>query len=201
MEGFGEDNDIVTEPGSTWNVPDGAKAYLLDPLQGGGVRLHLEYINLLYRVLHDLSESPRAAFGGTERDLSGVALEIELQPLLQKIRRKRLIRNTAYLRRNRMILKLLEQFEKADFGNNRLGVVWGPILPQDRTQLAADEQVMVQNGLHSRRRAMNDLGVKDTEAEFKLWLEERERILQVENKPRYGQMKVEKTKEKNRDRF
>jgi len=63
-----------------WNIPEDAKAYLLNLLQGGGVRLHIDYINLLYRSLHDISESPRAAFGGTERDLSGVALQIELYP-------------------------------------------------------------------------------------------------------------------------
>ena len=40
---------------------------------------------MIYRVLHDLSEVPRSAFGGIERDMSGVALEIELQPLLQKV--------------------------------------------------------------------------------------------------------------------
>ncbi len=194
MEGCGNSEDVAVEPGGVWSVPDGGKAYLLDPLQGGGARLHLEYINLLYRVLHDLSESPRAAFGGTERDLSGVALEIELQPLLQKIRRKRLIRNTAYLRRNEMILQLLGQFGKTDFGDNRLGVVWGPVLPQDRTQLAADEQVLVQNGIHSRRRAMNDLGIKDPEAEFRQWLEERTRIRQAENEPRPGSNTLDKRK-------
>ena len=74
-------------------------------MQGGGVSLHIDYINLLYRILHDVSESPRAAFGGTERDLSGVALEMELQPLLQKVRRKRLIRTAAYNRRNEMVLR------------------------------------------------------------------------------------------------
>ncbi len=91
LENVEESEDIAVRPGAVWNIPEDAKAYLLDLLQGGGLRLHIDYINLLYRILHDISESPRAAFGGTERDLSGVALEIELQPLLQKVRRKRVI--------------------------------------------------------------------------------------------------------------
>ncbi len=82
LENVEESEDIAVRPGAVWNIPEDAKAYLLDLLQGGGVRLHIDYINLLYRILHDISESPRAAFGGTERDLSGVALEIELQPLV-----------------------------------------------------------------------------------------------------------------------
>ena len=107
LENVEESEDIAVKPGAVWNVPEDAKAYLLDLLQGGGVRLHIDYINLLYRTLHDVSESPRSAFGGTDRDLSGVALEIELQPLLQKVRRKRIIRAAAYNQRNRLILKLL----------------------------------------------------------------------------------------------
>jgi hypothetical protein len=34
---------------------------------------------MIYRCLHDISESPRAAYGSIERELSGVALEVELQ--------------------------------------------------------------------------------------------------------------------------
>ncbi len=183
LENVEESEDIAVSPGAVWSVPESARAYLLDLLQGGGVRLHIDYINLLYRILHDLSESPRAAFGGTERDLSGVALEIELQPLLQKVRRKRLIRTAAYNQRNRMILKLLEKFENTDFGNNRLRVIWSPVLPNDMTKLVTNEQVLVQNGIHSRRRAMDELGVENPEMEFKKWLEERETILRMNKEP------------------
>jgi hypothetical protein len=179
LENVEESEDIAVSPGAVWNIPEDAKAYLLDLLQGGGARLHIEYINLLYRILHDLSESPRAAFGGTERDLSGVALEIELQPLLQKVRRKRIIRTAAYSRRNRMILKLLEQYGGEHFGSHHLRVVWGPVLPRDYSKLVTDEQSLVQSGIHSRRRAMNEMGVNDPEMEFSRWLEERKAILSM----------------------
>ncbi|MBI2851402.1 MAG: phage portal protein, partial [Chloroflexi bacterium] len=192
LENVEESEDIAVRPGAVWNIPEDAKAYLLDLLQGGGVSLHIDYINLLYRILHDLSESPRAAFGGTERDLSGVAMEIELQPLLQKVRRKRIIRQAAYIRRARLVLKLLEKFGGESFGINgertgteacatelRLKVVWGPVLPQDLTALVANEQILIQSGIHSRRRAMDELGIEDADAEFGRWLEERETILKM----------------------
>jgi hypothetical protein len=179
LENVEEAEDITVRPGAVWNIPEDAKAYLLDLLQGGGVRLHVDYINLLYRILHDISESPRAAFGGTERDLSGVALEIELNPLLHKVRRKRIIRTATYNRRNRMILKLLEKYQGMDFGQNRLRVIWGPILPQDLSRLVANEQTLVQSGIHSRRGAMEEVGIKDPESEFSRWLEERETILRM----------------------
>ncbi len=179
LENVEESEDIAVRPGAVWNIPEEAKAYLLDLLQGGGVGLHIDYINLLYRTLHDISESPRAAFGGTERDLSGIALEIELQPLLQKVRRKRLVRSTAYNRRNELILKLIEKYQGEHFGNNHLRVVWAPVLPKDLTRLVANEQVLVQTGIHSRRRAMDEIGVVNPELEFSRWLEERETILKM----------------------
>jgi len=179
LENVEEAEDIAVRPGAVWNIPEDAKAYLLDLLQGGGVGLHISYIDLLYRMLHDISESPRAAFGGTTRDLSGVALEIELQPLLQKVRRKGLIRAAAYNQRNRMILRLVEKYQNENFGDNHLRVVWGPVLPRDMERLVSNEQVLVQNGIHSRKRAMDEIGVKEPEMEFKTWLEERETILRM----------------------
>jgi hypothetical protein len=182
LENVEESEDIAIRPGAVWNIPEDAKAYLLDLLQGGGVNLHIDYINLIYRALHDLSESPRSAFGSTERDLSGVAMEIDLQPLLQKVRRKRIIRAAAYNRRNEMILQLLEKYQGEDFGpavGSRLHVIWGPVLPKDVERRVSSEQVMVQTGIHSRRTAMNEVGVRDPDFEFKRWLEERESILKM----------------------
>ena len=179
LENVEESEDIAVRPGAVWNIPEDAKAYLLDLLQGGGVRLHIDYINLLYRTLHDISESPRSAFGGTERDLSGVALELDLHPLLQKVRRKRIIRTAAYNRRNALILRLVEKYQGGSFGDYRLRVVWGPILPRDMVRIVSNEQTLIQAGIHSRRRAMDEIGVKDPESEFNRWLEERETILRM----------------------
>jgi len=179
LENVEESEDIAIRPGAVWNIPEDAKAYLLDLLQGGGINLHINYIDLLYRALHDISESPRSAFGGTERDLSGVALQIELHPLLQKVRRKRIIRSAVYNRRNEMVLRLLEKYQGESFGDNHLRVVWGPVLPQDIARQVNNEQILVQTGVHSRRRAMDELGIRDPECEFKRWLEERETILRM----------------------
>src|SRR3972149_4214800 len=134
LENVEDARDIAVQPGAVWEIPERAKAYLLDLLQGGGVRLHVDYIDLLYRTLHDLSEAPRTAFGDNRQGLSGIALEMELHPLLQKVRRKRLIRSAIYKRRS--------------------------------------EQILVASGIHSRRRAMAELGMEDPEAEFQRWLEE-----------------------------
>jgi hypothetical protein len=179
LEGVESAEEIKVQPGAVWTIPEEAKAYLLDLLAGGGIRLHVDYIDMIYRCLHDISESPRAAYGGIERDLSGVALEMELQSLLQKVRRKRTIRSAAYARRCQMILKLHKQFAGEDLTGVATRIVWGAVLPQDRARLAQNEQALVQSGVHSRRTAMDELGIRDPEAEFEKWLEERKRILEM----------------------
>jgi len=177
LENIENSQDIAVQPGAVWEIPERAKAYLLDLLQGGGVKLHVDYIDLLYRTIHDLSESPRTAFGDNVRSLSGVALEMELHPLLQKVKRKRTIRTAAYKRRNEMILKVMEKMAGESFGSYRSRIIWGPVLPQDRDRLVRDEEILVNSGIHSRRRAMNELGIEDPDTEFGRWLEEQEMLL------------------------
>ena len=179
LENIASAEDIKVQPGALWTIPEDAKAYLLDLLQGGGVRLHVDYIDLLYRALHDISETPRAAWGGIEKELSGAALQIELGSLIQKVTRKRTIRTNAYHRRNDMILKLAEKYLSENFEGIHHRVVWGPILPQDVARQAQNEQLLVQAGVHSRRTAMDEMGVQDPDEEFNRWLEERTKILEM----------------------
>ncbi len=177
LENVDEAQDIQTRPGQTWALPEGARAYLLDLLQGGGVRLHIDYIDAVYRTLHDLSETPRAAYGGSEKELSGAALAMEMNSLIQKVKRKRAIRSAVYHRRDAMILRLAAQYLRLDTSGITHRVTWGPVLPEDSSRMAQEEQGLVQAGIHSRRTAMGRLGVRSPDAEFRLWCEERERIL------------------------
>ncbi len=183
LENVTEAQDIAVAPGAVWEIPPDARAYLLDLLQGGGVRLHVDYIDLLYRTLHDLGETPRTAFGENRQGLSGVALNTELDPLLKKVQRKRLIRSAAYRRRNELILRLLERFTGEPLAPYRSRIMWGPVLPQDRSRQVADERALVAAGIHSRRRAADALGVEDPDAEFERWLAEEARILTPRDEP------------------
>lgn len=188
LENVEESSGIQVQPGAVWHMPPESRAYLLDLLKGGGARLHIEYIDLLYRCMHDLAEAPRAAYGGIQQELSGVALEVELHSLLQKVNRKRAIRTSAYKRRNEMILALLKQYAGQDYGPVRHRIVWGPVIPQDRARLAQNEQLLVASGIHSRKRAMDEIGVEDPDGEFTEWLKEREAILRMnqETRARFG---------------
>jgi hypothetical protein len=172
LEGVAGSQDIAVEPGAVWEVPERARAYLLDLLQGGGVALHRDYIDLIYRTLHDLGESPRTAFGHNPQGLSGVALNTELDPLAKKVARKRLIRSAVYERRARMVLRLLGQYRGLEVDGIRPVMNWGPVLPIDRSRQVADERTLVGAAISSRRSAAARLGADDPEAEWARVLEE-----------------------------
>jgi len=174
LENVDEATDIAALPGAVWELPEHAKAYLLDLLQGGGVRLHLDYTTHLLRALHDLSETPRTAFGGTDRDLSGVALQVEMQPLLQKVERKRLIRGDAYRLRAQLALRLSDLFSGTTFTDSIAGLTaqWATITPPDQALDAGREVALVGAGIRSRQTALANLGDPDPETELNRVLDE-----------------------------
>lgn len=173
LEGITHADDIVVEPGAVWEIPEQAKAYLLDLLHGGGVAMHHDYIDLVYRTLHDLGESPRTAFGHNPQGLSGIALNTELDPIAKKVARKQLIRSAVYERRAALILRLQEQYAGLDIEGLRPVMHWGPILPIDRSRQVADEVALVSAGVASHRTAATRLGADDADAEWARVLEER----------------------------
>lgn len=181
LEGVTDSKDIAVEPGSVWEMPPGTKAYLLSLVEHGGVRIHLDYIEALYRILHDLGESPRAAFGGSNTGSgaasSGVALAIELDPLIKRVQRKRLIRGAAFRKRAEMALRLHEQFTGEDMRPYRCRLSWGSLLPTDRARDILDEIALVGAGIHSRATASAILGDHDHQVDFPVWLEENKQIL------------------------
>jgi hypothetical protein len=167
LENVDGSEGITVGPGAKWELPEGAKAYLLDLLGGRGVQLHVDYINLLYRTLHDLSETPRTAFGDSGRDLSGAALEVEIQPLVQKVGRKRRMWDSLYARRNALLLDLLERFGGHDLrGLRRTVALWPGVLPSDTESEVRNAVALVGGGILSRRTAIANLGNIDPDAEL-----------------------------------
>ena len=178
LENVDQATDIAAVPGAVWELPEKAKAYLLDLLQGGGVGLHLEYTTHLLRAFHDLSETPRTAFGGTDRDLSGVALQVEMQPLLQKIDRKRLIRSDAYRLRAALALKLSDLFGGTEHAASIAGLTadWATITPPDQALDAGREVALVGAGIRSRKTALANLGDPDPESELSAVIDEAKQL-------------------------
>jgi len=173
LENVDGSEGIRVGPGAKWELPEGARAYLLDLLSGGGVGLHVQYVDLLFRALHDLSETPRTAFGDSGRDLSGAALEVEIQPLVQKVGRKRHGWEALFRHRNALLLDLLERFGGLDLGGLRRTIpIWPSILPSDRDGAVQNATRLVTSGIHSRRTAVATLGGDDPDAEFARMIDE-----------------------------
>jgi hypothetical protein len=177
LENVDGSDGIVLGPGAKWEMPEGSKAYLLDLLQGGGVDLHIKYVDELRTALHDLAETPRTAFGEAGRAIAGAALQVELQPLVQKVKRKRRGLASLYRKRNAMLLDLMERFGSAPIGGLRRTVpVWPPILPSDREAEARVGVQLVNAKVRSRRSVAADLGEEDPDGELTRIVEEAERL-------------------------
>jgi len=177
LENVKDSEDISVEPGAVWELPADAKAYLLDLLEHGGAKLHIDYLDAIYRTLYDLGETPRSAFGSIEANLSGVALELDLDPMVKKVERKRLLRTEAYQARNSIILRILDRFTDTDFAHHPHTIAWGSILPTDRDRQVANEVSLTAAGIHARRTAADELGeVLDPDAEFDRWLHEERQL-------------------------
>ena len=167
LENVDGSEGVTVGPGAKWELPEGSRAYLLDLLGNGGVSLHIDYIAQLFRVLHDLSETPRTAFGDSGRTISGAALEVEIQPLVQKVARKRRLWDTFYQERNRRLLDLLERFggEPID-GLRRTATIWPNVLPSDNELAVRSAVALVESGIQSRRTALTALGSDDPDTEL-----------------------------------
>lgn len=181
LEGVDGSENIKVGPGAKWELPEDAKAYLLDLLGSAGVTMHTECLDQVLRAMHDLSETPRTAFGDTGRTISGAALEVEIQPLVQKVRRKRRGFDTYYRGRNWRLLDLAERFGGVPLNGVRRAVaVWPDILPSDADGEANRLSVLTGADNLSHRTAMAEWGVEDPEAEWKKLLEERAAVTAFE---------------------
>lgn len=178
LEGVEQAEGIQAHPGAIWELPGAeAKAYVLDLLQHNTIGQHQQYLDTLLRTLHDISETPRTAFGDIGRQLSGVAIEMELAPLLQKVARRRLIRTDAYSTRAGMALALLDKFTgTTHLDAGAIITTWDAPTPQDRTREIGNEQAMVDGHTKSHRTAMAALGQVDPDDEWARIQEERRQL-------------------------
>ena len=171
LENVTEAQDIAVQPGAVWEIPEKARAYLLDLLQGGGVSLHVEFVEPRATARSTTwRRSPRSAFGETRQALSGVALQMELDPLLKKVQRKRLIRaGRPSGAATRWSCASSSSTPASSFAPYRSRVVWGAAAAAGPLPPVEDETRLVAAGIHSRRRAADELGVEDPEGEFERW--------------------------------
>jgi hypothetical protein len=124
--------------------------------------------------MHDISEMPRTSFGdssGEAQARSGVALEIELQPLFHKLARKQALLGSAFVRRAQLVLRIA-RLHGIELPEVSLSCTWPPVLPQDREALVKQEVALVGAGIHPPTKAISLLGAADPQPIFDLVLKE-----------------------------
>jgi hypothetical protein len=182
FRGVTDHADLAVGPGTVWDIPSDADVKLLE-WQGQPVAVE-EHIERLYRTLYEVTETPRSAFGDSGRVLSGVALETELRPIVQRTLRKRAWWTRALRRRSTLVLELARRFGTGQ-GVGRAGgsvraqqaaplpvephrvrVLWPPMLPQDDETEVQNQVRLVAAGLRSHRTAMDALGTESPEEEL-----------------------------------
>ncbi|MGE3273371.1 MAG: phage portal protein, partial [Chloroflexota bacterium] len=171
FRGVTDHADLAVGPGTVWDIPSDADVKLLE-WQGQAVSVG-EHIERLYRTLYEVTETPRAAFGDSGRLLSGVALETELRPIVQRTLRKRAWWTRALRRRSGMVLDLARQFGVGRpagalrmVDDHRVRVLWPPMLPKDDVTEVQNQVRLVTAGLRSHRTAMDALGTESPEEEL-----------------------------------
>jgi hypothetical protein len=189
FRGVSEHTDLAVGPGTVWDLPMDGDVKLLE-WQGAAPDVG-DHIDRLLRAMYEISETPRTAFGDSGRLLSGVALETELRPLIQKTLRKRVTWTAALRRRSAMVLQLAERFgvggaRVGEYAPYRTRVIWPPMIPRDDAQEVQNNLALVQAGLRSHRTAMDALGTEDPEKELEQVLEDRTRLDRSSARPSMG---------------
>jgi hypothetical protein len=171
FRGVTEHADLAVGPGTIWDIPSDADVKLLE-WHGSPIAVG-EHIERLYRTLYEVTETPRTSFGDSGRLLSGVALETELRPIVQRTLRKRAWWTRALRRRSSLVLALARQFGVGLSGgrgqgieDHRIRVLWPPMLPTDDVTEVQNQVRLVTAGLRSHRSAMDALGTESPEEEL-----------------------------------
>jgi len=202
FRGVTEHTDLAVGPGTVWDLPLDSDVKLLE-WQGQPVAVQ-EHIERVMRTLFEISETPRSAFGDSGRLLSGVALEMELRPIIQKTLRRRAFWTRALRQRNTLILKLAERFgisgaQPGEFSPYRTKVVWPPMVPSDDTELVRQNIALVQAGLRSYRGALDALGEESPEAEIERIRADREAFMPLHLGEAGGAQRSRVREERSRD--
>lgn len=127
----------------------------------------LQYLELLKKHLHECGNVPEEALGSLQNvsNTSAAALQVQYQPLIERITKKQIYFGRGYKRINELVLKF---YEAAGVWEPPEGVPvqkkyhteieWGDSLPRDRTIQLADLSTELGLGIESKKGALQRLG-------------------------------------------
>lgn len=133
----------------------------------GDLNMANSYVDKLKLSMHEVGNMPEGVLGGSLAisNTSGVALQIALMPLLERVKIKQVLSKEGLEEVNKMILFIGEKeglirvptgVKRADFFRNE--VTFGSILPKDKVLELQEIENEMKLGLTSREEAMKRLG-------------------------------------------
>lgn len=133
------------------------------------------YINQLKIAMHEVGNIPEGALGGSQAisNTSGVALEITLMPLMERIKMKQILTKEAIEWTNKIVLligiiegmiTIPKDVKKKDFFYNEAS--FDNPLPKDGLMQLQELEMEMRLGLESREDAMKKRGKNDIQAKI-----------------------------------
>lgn len=169
ISGASDSGDLTVTPGSIWELPEGAKAEVLDLLKGNAIGQRIAYLDHLRETMNALARVPSSALGGGSnipQNISGLALQVQLGPIARLIAAKRRSRTIAYQRRARLIATLAALFDGLPPPPDHAAqVTWSEPLPSDRTVELANASAELALG-RPVEAVLRSIGVSDPPAEI-----------------------------------
>jgi SPP1 Gp6-like portal protein len=196
LKGFyGKVNDLPVAADAVWDMGREGEASYLE--WGGPPPQMLEYLDMLLRVLLETSNLTPVAFGNiTSSQASSAALNIQMLPITEVVRRKRavwgpqlvdmiiklLTHEDAVLKSKGSSLKRVYDFELTDLERFEIQVKWAPILPRDRLAVVNEQVALLSNHAKSIMQSLLDMDVDDPAEERDRIMKDAEELLRVEAK-------------------
>lgn len=180
---FGKVDQLPVGPDAIWDMGrEGEASYL----SGGKPPADIDkYIDRVLAIFQDLSYMPAAAFGRSETaQASALALAMEMMPVTQRVNWKRLHWRQALIRYAHIAARTAERkdllpFKRRDLTRYRFEPNFAPVLPKDRATSILENVSLVTNGLRTIRRALDDLGERDSSRQAEEILAEIEKKLSL----------------------
>lgn len=163
---FGKVDQLPVGPDEIWDMGrEGEASYL----SGGTPPVDInKYLDRVLAIFQDLSYMPAAAFGRSETaQASALALAMEMMPVTQRVGWKRLHWKLALINYAHLAARLAEKNDLLPFRRSLLSKYlfepnFAPVLPKDRASTIMENTSLVAGGLRTIKRALDDLGERDT---------------------------------------
>jgi hypothetical protein len=163
---FGKVTQLPIGPDAIWDMGrEGTAEYL----SGGKPPVDIEkYIDKLLEIIQDLAYMPAAAFGRSETaQASALALAMEMMPVTQRVNWKRLHWKQGLINYAHIAARLAEKegilpFARKDLTRYTFEPNFAPVLPKDRASTILENVSLVSSGLRTVKRALDDLGERDS---------------------------------------